>query len=270
MNFSNFSSLDGTATEARPLARQPVTLGANHWDDEPRLPKGDPHGGRWTKIASTEEPPERPTKPPPTKSPEPNQLPSRQPNGRLPTRTGRIPTIRSPSSSSGRGGAILGALLFFLELIQEYRARNAEQDMFGPKPDPKNSTVAVTRINGKYVFGANSGHHTHTDEDEAAAKQARTTLIQKYPEVMDTRQIGRFSNDGLFHAEATVLLRAAKLNGGSLAGKVLEVGVDNTLCDSCQQVLPLLAYELGNPVVAFTDSTGNRLIIHDKTIKFPE
>ena len=78
---------------------------------------------------------------------------------------------------------------------------------------------------------------------------------------MDTKNIGRMPNNALFHAEVTVLLRAARDNGGTLAGKTFEVFVDRIMCENCKKVLPLVGQELGNPTVIFTDESGGRRIM---------
>jgi hypothetical protein len=91
----------------------------------------------------------------------------------------------------------------------------------------------------------------------------RRVLIQKYPDVMKTDNIGQKPNDALFHAEATVLLRAARENGGTLAGQTLEVFADGAMCDSCKKVLPKLGFELGNPTVTFVDDAGQRLTMRN-------
>jgi hypothetical protein len=60
-----------------------------------------------------------------------------------------------------------------------------------------------------------------------------------------------------------VLIRAARENGGTLAGRTLEVEVDARLCNSCREMLPKIALQLGNPTVKFTDRIGQRLTVRD-------
>ncbi len=108
-----------------------------------------------------------------------------------------------------------------------------------------------------------SRYPTYTAADEFAAKRFRDVLIRKYPQVMRTDNIGAIPNDAVFHAEATLLLRAARANGGTLAGKILEVRVDRKLCPSCRRVLPYIGLELGNPTVTFTDLDGVRSTMRD-------
>jgi hypothetical protein len=79
---------------------------------------------------------------------------------------------------------------------------------------------------------------------------------------MDRQNIGRMPNDALYHAEATFLLRAARENGGSLAGRELTVVSDRPMCSSCQTVLPYLGLRLGNPSVTFVTPTGHRSLIN--------
>jgi hypothetical protein len=74
---------------------------------------------------------------------------------------------------------------------------------------------------------------------------------------MQTDNIGQAPNNSLYHAEATILLRAARDNGGSLAGRTITVDVDREVCWSCEKALPLLGMELGNPSVTYVErSTG--------------
>ena len=69
--------------------------------------------------------------------------------------------------------------------------------------------------------------------------------------------------NALFHAESTVLLRAARANGGSLAGQRFEVHTDRHICRSCIEVLPKLGQELGNPMVTFINPNGTRRTMRD-------
>jgi len=119
-------------------------------------------------------------------------------------------------------------------------------------------TVAYGEVDGTPFLGVNSRAPGYTDADRNAADQMRDGLLAKYPEVMNTDNIGRMPNDALYHAEATTLLRAAQANGGSLAGRTFEVHVDREMCRSCDLVLPSLGLELGNPTVTFIDAAGRR------------
>jgi immunity protein Imm1 of predicted polymorphic toxin system len=63
-------------------------------------------------------------------------------------------------------------------------------------------------------------------------------------------------HDSFFHAEATLLFRAAAENGDTLAGKAFDVLVDRIICYSCKRWLPRMGLELGNPTVSFVDPSG--------------
>ncbi|MEA2894174.1 MAG: hypothetical protein QOI05_4967 [Bradyrhizobium sp.] len=75
---------------------------------------------------------------------------------------------------------------------------------------------------------------------------------------MDLDNIGQTPNDSLFHAESTILLRAAR-DGGSLANRSIEIYVDQPVCDSCGKTLTKLGMELGDPYVVYVErDTGLR------------
>jgi hypothetical protein len=139
-------------------------------------------------------------------------------------------------------------------LIDAYRSIHNMPDLFGQAtwPDDK-GTVAISRIDDATYFGINSHAPGYTDGDYNDAIAWRSTLNQKYPDAFSSAQIGLAPNDGLFHAEATVLMRAAKDNGGSLTNREINVSVDRNMCWSCETVMPLLGVELGNPTVTYTN-----------------
>lgn len=91
----------------------------------------------------------------------------------------------------------------------------------------------------------------------------RSRLIERYPEVMATGNVGHKPNDALFHAEINALLRAAEPYGGSLAGRTNEMRVDRRLCPSCGKVLPYIGLQLGNPTIRFVDPYGNITTMRD-------
>lgn len=144
--------------------------------------------------------------------------------------------------------------------IDAYRGINNAPDLFGQAVWPADKgTVAVGQIDGDLYFGVNSTAPGYSDADWNTAARFRESLIDKYPRTMNTYDIGKMPNDGLFHAEATILLRAANSSGGSLENRSIEVIVDREICRSCGSVLPKLGLELGNPYVVFTERwTGLR------------
>ena len=144
-------------------------------------------------------------------------------------------------------------------LIEAYRSEKGLWDLFGHE----DGTVAWTKFDGTDIFGSSSGLPTYTREDRAAALDMRNILVQKYPELRRHANIGRMPYNAAFHAETTVLLRAARANGGTLAGRTLEVFVDGRLCNNCNPVLPKVGLELGNPTVTFIDHTGKSLTMRN-------
>jgi hypothetical protein len=113
-------------------------------------------------------------------------------------------------------------------------------------------------------FGVNSTANSYTSADRAAANAMRGRLIDRYPALMETDVIGRMPNDALYHAETTLLLRAARAHGGNLSGMEFEVHVDGqSVCRRCQTVLPLVGLELGNPTVTFVNPSGVKRTMRD-------
>jgi hypothetical protein len=139
-------------------------------------------------------------------------------------------------------------------------------DLFGePNWSRKENSVALCKVGDQPFIGVNSQALTYTTSDNASAERLRDTLVKSYPAIMKTTNIGRYPNDALFHAETTCLLRAARANGGTLAGQTVEVHVDREMCHSCERVLPLIGLELGNPTVKFADPAGRIRIMRDGT-----
>lgn len=149
-------------------------------------------------------------------------------------------------------------------LIDTYRTLNNSRDLFGNESWPRNrDTVAITTINRVPIVGINSRAPTYTARDRRTADIVRDTLIAKYPEIMKTGGIGRMPNNAVYHAEATILLRAAKANRGSLIGQRFEVRTDRPMCKDCRKVLPKLGQELGNPTMTFISPNGARRTMRD-------
>jgi hypothetical protein len=144
--------------------------------------------------------------------------------------------------------------------IDAYRTINNAPDLFGRPMWPQDKgTVAAGEIDGKLYFGVNSSAPGYSSIDLNRALDARDTLAVKYPKEMGLDNIGRTPNDSLFHAESTLLLRAANDNGGSLANRSIEIHVDRQVCDSCGRTLTKLGLELGDPYVVFIErDTGLR------------
>jgi hypothetical protein len=185
--------------------------------NQPRVPAGNSDGGQWTNGGE-----------------------------------GRIRLASADKPQLGAGTLAVIASEVARRVIEVYRSENGLKDLFGRNQ----GTVAFTTINGSNVFGSNSNSPTYTTTDRGAAERLRDILMEKYPEVMDAGNVGGMPKNALFHAETTVLLRAARANHGTLEGQTLEVRVDNAMCNNCRRILPYVGLELGNPTVTFLGPKG--------------
>jgi hypothetical protein len=148
-------------------------------------------------------------------------------------------------------------------LLNLYREVYREPDLWG-RDNFENNTVAVTNFGGSTIYGINSTAVPFYSEDRNSANAIRDVLSAKYPDILNADNIGLKPNDSVYHAESTVLLRAARANGGLLEGQTIEVYLDRRVCPSCRTVLPLLTRELGSPTVIYINTrTGERLLIQD-------
>ena len=278
--------------------------------NQPRVPAGNPHGGRWTRIGGgggpglggllLEDNPD-------------NELPrvrvaQARRGGRGRGRDAgateaqiRIRDVREAQAreairrvqeiepawrpqSSAHSGSVWGQIRQAEGEIREANARLRELarqepidlmdafrrqhglDLFDqPVWSRKRNSVATCQVDGVPYVGVNSQALTYSDRDDTTAGQLRNSLVQSHPRTMNTDNIGGFPNNAVFHAEATCLLRAARANGGTLAGKTIEVTVDREMCFSCRKVLPLIGLELGNPEVTFVDPNGRVRTMRDGT-----
>ncbi len=147
------------------------------------------------------------------------------------------PPLDAPRSGGGTSPSSVSPT----EAIRTYRSLigmpDTANDIAANKAD---GTVAYAEVDGEPVFGVNGNSPGYTVSDEMAARALRGRLSELYPNVMSTHHLGRFPNDALFHAEANALIRAANMNGGSLAGRSIEMRVDRELCFRCERVLPLI------------------------------
>jgi hypothetical protein len=153
--------------------------------------------------------------------------------------------------------------------INAYRVTNNMPDLFEHPMWPYDKgTVAVTEFNGKLIFGVNSGAPGYSDAEWGAARRLRDDLAEKHPGILGAWNRGQVPNEAFFHAEPNILFRAANENGGTLAGRRLEVQTDRDLCNSCQTVLPLISPGLGDPIVTFTNyRTGKSWLLQNGSIR---
>lgn len=123
-------------------------------------------------------------------------------------------------------------------------------------------TVAYAEVDGRPVIGVNSDAPGYTTADEVTAQSMRAQLVERYPDVMATDNLGHMPNNALFHAEANALL-LAEAGGRYLSGPTIEMLVDRQLCPSCDRVLPLVGLRVGNPTVRIIDGARDLSIIRD-------
>ena len=201
--------------------------------------EGDAQGGRLVHpVARGPRPPPRPPRPPRQPSTSPRQPSTPGIGHNRPPADSARPDVNLPPSRPFQPQ----------EAIDAYRLIH---DM-----SPGEDTVAYGVVDGVPHFGINSQGPAYKVFDRDAADQMRERLFARYPGLLTTNNIGRIPNNALYHAEATLLLRAARGNDGSLEGMDFEVHVDRPVCNSCQRVLPSLGLELGNPTVTFVDRSG--------------
>lgn len=150
-------------------------------------------------------------------------------------------------------------------LLQIYRSQNNSRDLFGNETWPREKgTVGFSILDGLPHFGVSSDAPSYKASDRVAATSMRDSLVQSHPDQMQTDNVGQKPNDALFHAEATVLLRVAKANGGTLKARNLEIHTDREMCStSCPKVLPLMGLELGNPTVTFIGPRGIKRVMRN-------
>ena len=147
-------------------------------------------------------------------------------------------------------------------LITQYRQILGVPPIQGSQARSKaDGTIALGEMDGKLYFGVNSSSPGYTTTDEKMATAMRDVMIEAYPEIMSTTNRGWKPNDALYHAEATMLLRAATKNGGKLTGKTITIRVDRNLCGSCEIVLPALSEKLGNPRIEIIGPNGGKWIL---------
>jgi hypothetical protein len=202
-----------------------LTQHRSHFNpQQPRVPAGSPEGGQWTSTGGS--------------------------------------GMRLAAADRPRFGlhafSVIAAELA-KRVIEAYRSENGLWDLFGHK----RGAVTVTTVDGTDVFGSNSGSPTYTASDYAAVVRLRDKLAEKYPKELSAKNIGLMPHNALFHAETTVLLRAARQNGGSLTGRTLTVFGDTRMCNNCEYVLPYVGLELGNPTVTFVDPDGSTRMMRD-------
>jgi hypothetical protein len=143
------------------------------------------------------------------------------------------------------------------DLAADFRQR--ERDLFGNELlSPDHDVVSVCRVDGLPSVGVNSDAlgSAYTTGDFSRTMGMRTMIRQDEPDIGSPDNLGQMPLNALFHAETTSLLRAARDSGGTLEGKEADVYVDREICNNCDSILPHVVRRLGNPTVKFTDPRG--------------
>ena len=206
---------------------------AKYRPDQPRVPAGNPDGGQWTAGGGN----------------------------------GRVRLAANEPTNLGPLARRLLALDLALRAIKIFRSDKLLDDLFGRT----RGAITTTSLNGDRIFGSNSTSPTYGAVDEADAKSLRDRYLKANPDLAIRGNDGFKPNDGFFHAETNILTRAARKNGGTLAGQTLEVFGDRKMCNSCEDVLPFVGEQLGNPTVTFIDPDGKRRTMRDGVwIKEPQ
>jgi hypothetical protein len=145
------------------------------------------------------------------------------------------------------------------KLIEAIHRELASWDLFEAH-NPDKVTVAVTTIDGREFHGTSSKFGDWRAIDYVEVRKLRALILRRYPHLAQGRGISEIPHDAFYHAETNLLLRAARENGGSLAGRSLDVFVDNETCWSCEQILGRVGLELGNPTVTFINTKSGRVM----------
>jgi hypothetical protein len=120
--------------------------------NQPRVPAGNPDGGQWTAEG------------------------------------GGLGTRLAATDKPRRRGFSLSLLLEVAKrVIEAYRSEHGLWDLFGKK----DGTVTWTKFDGVDIFGSNSTSPTYTSIDEAAAFEMRARLVEKYPELAKSYNVGK-------------------------------------------------------------------------------
>lgn len=166
------------------------------------------------------------------------------------------PALSEPPTSPRRPGPP--------EIIEAYRYLTGMPPVPSGRQAPSSSgTVAYIDLDGTPIIGVNSDSPGYTAGDDSLARVLRSELIELYPDMMSTTNLGQIPNNAVYHAETNALLRAAQVYGGLLRGREIEMRTDRELCSSCEALLPRIGLQLGNPTIRIVDGTGTLWILRD-------
>jgi hypothetical protein len=258
--------------DCEPLVAALLEGKANFNPSQPRVPKGEPEGGQWTDAGGSGgsdagsggiNDPRVLSDAHPDNDWQPGaRYASKEPKPPGPGHNGGPPLDDPPKyppkkTAVGRRSTIAAEI--GLRLINAYRSGNILRDLFGERP----GTVAVATIEGEHIFGVSSNLPSYSREDRAEADSLRDRYWAAEHSIPRPGAIGQMPSNAFYHAETTILLRAARRNGGTLSGRSIEIVSDRPMCNNCDTVLPFVGRELGNPTVTFIGRNGSMKTMKD-------
>jgi hypothetical protein len=200
---------------------------ANFNPDQPRVPAGNPGGGQWTSEGG-------------------------EGSGRVRLAAGGRPGL-------GRGAVVAILTELAKRAIEAYRSKEGLWDLFRNKM----GSAAATTVDDETIVGVNSTSPAYEPIDGIERNRLIDRYAEVHPEHAEKAMLRQMPVNAFTHAETTVLLRAARKYGGTLAGRTLEVFGEDRLCNNCEEILPFVGQELGNPTVTFFDPRGEVGTIRD-------
>jgi hypothetical protein len=203
---------------------------------QPRVPAGGPGGGQWTTEGGTERPADE--------------------GG---SRADRVRLAAADGPILGPKSRLKVALELARKVIDAFRSKEGLLDLFGERV----GAVTYTEVDGKIIYGSNSSLPLYRKIDAIERDQLIDRYVKEYPEMAERARRREMPVDAFSHAETNVLTRAARENDGTLAGRTLEVFGDRKLCNNCEEILPFVVRQLGNPTVTFYDRFGRVGTIRD-------
>ncbi|WP_304957226.1 RHS repeat-associated core domain-containing protein [Xenorhabdus sp. PB30.3] len=134
------------------------------------------------------------------------------------------------------------------------RSKNKMEPLGGhiPTPGDNMGTVAFFEMNGRRIFGVNSG--TLIKKDKALGK--------KWNEKIDYLSKDE-KGTSAFHAEGHALMRAYEKSGGVMP-KEITMYVDRQTCGHCERFLPALMKEMGIEQMKLFSKNGASVVLHAK------
>jgi hypothetical protein len=196
--------------------------------DQPRVPAGNPDGGQWTSEGGG----------------------------------GGTSGVRLAAADKVVIGAAAAAKILFegaKKVIDAYRSSQLLWDMF---KEPV-GVVAHAEVEGEKIFGVNSQSPDNSSVDDTERDRLIARYMERNPDEAALVRRRYSPYDAFYHAETSLLLRAARRHGGSLAGREFDVFVDKRICNNCERILPFVGMEIGNPTVTFFDRRGRIGTIRD-------